>query len=173
MAAIAPVPLDVYLRSSYEPDADYVDGAIEGRPMGEYDHAAWQAAIQRWFFLHEEEWGIDAVPELRIQVSSTRCRVPDVTVLDVNRPVERVITAPPLAVFEILSPEDSLIRMRRKLEDYALMGIEEIWVIDPADGATLKYDAKALRPDDRFELPARGISFSMDEIRKRLRRRQK
>lgn len=40
MAAITPVPLDVYLRSSYEPDAEYVDGAIEQRPAGEYDHAA-------------------------------------------------------------------------------------------------------------------------------------
>jgi hypothetical protein len=41
MAAIAPVPLEVYLRSSYEPDAEYVDGEIELRPMGEHDdHAA-------------------------------------------------------------------------------------------------------------------------------------
>ena len=36
MAAIAPVPLNVYLRTSYEPDAEYVDGEIEMRPMGEY-----------------------------------------------------------------------------------------------------------------------------------------
>lgn len=172
MAAIAPVPLDVYLRSSYEPDAEYVDGVIEERPMGEYDHAAWQAAIQRWFFLHEDEWAVDVVPEMRVQVSPTRCRVPDVAVLDVNRPAEQVISAPPLAVFEILSPDDSVIRLRQKLEDYAVMGIAEIWVIDPADGATLKYEAKALRPGDRFELPQRGITFSMEEIRKRLRRRQ-
>lgn len=40
MASITPVPLDVYLHSSYEPDAEYVDGAIEVRPAGEYDHAA-------------------------------------------------------------------------------------------------------------------------------------
>ncbi|HEV2133647.1 MAG TPA: Uma2 family endonuclease [Terracidiphilus sp.] len=172
MAAIAPISLDVYLRSSYEPNAEYVDGAIEERPTGEYDHAAWQAAIQRWFFLHEEEWGIDAVPELRVQVSPTRCRIPDVTVLDVNRPVEQVVSAPPLAVFEILSPDDSVIRLRQKLEDYASMGISEIWVIDPADGATLKYEAKALRPEDRFVLPGRAISFSMDEIRERLRRKR-
>ena len=34
--------LDVYLKSDFEPDAEYVDGEIEERPMGEYDHAAWQ-----------------------------------------------------------------------------------------------------------------------------------
>ncbi len=39
------VPLEVYLASSYEPDAEYVDGVIEERPMGEWNHADWQAAI--------------------------------------------------------------------------------------------------------------------------------
>ena len=170
MAAAAPVPLDVYLQSTCEPDAEYVDGEIQQRPMGEYDHAAWQAAIQRWFFLHEQEWNIDAVPELRVQVSPSRFRVPDVAVLDMNQSVEQVACVPPLAVFEILSPEDSVIRLRQKLDDYARMGIAQIWVIDPADGATLKYEEKALRPHDRFDLPQLGISFPMDEIRRRLRR---
>lgn len=171
MALTAPVPLDVYLQTSYEPDAEYVDGKIEERPMGEYDHAAWQAAIQRWFFLNEQQWNVDAVPELRVQVSPTRCRVPDVTVLDMKRAVEQVITTPPLAVFEILSPEDSMSRVRQKLDDYARMGIAQIWVIDPADGATLQYAEGSLRPANRFESPGQGISFSMEEIRKRLRRR--
>jgi len=171
MALTAPIPLDVYLRTSYEPDAEFVDGKIEERPMGEYDHAAWQAAIQRWFFLNEQQWNVDAVPELRVQVSESRCRVPDVTVLDMNRPKEQVITKPPLAVFEILSPEDSMSRVRQKLDDYARMGIAQVWLIDPADGATLRYEAGALHPADAFELPEQGISFSMDEIRGRLRRR--
>jgi hypothetical protein len=26
-----------------------VDGKIEERPMGEFDHASWQQAIQLWF----------------------------------------------------------------------------------------------------------------------------
>ncbi len=42
MATATTVPIEVYLRSSYEPDAEYVDGVIEERPMGELDHAAWQ-----------------------------------------------------------------------------------------------------------------------------------
>lgn len=35
------VTVDDYLRSEFEPDADYVDSEIEERPMGEYDHASW------------------------------------------------------------------------------------------------------------------------------------
>jgi hypothetical protein len=45
MSTTVHLPLEVYLRSSYEPDAEYVDGEIEERPMGEDDHSAWQLAI--------------------------------------------------------------------------------------------------------------------------------
>ena len=34
MATTTHVPVEVYLRSSYEPDAEYVDGKIEERPRG-------------------------------------------------------------------------------------------------------------------------------------------
>ena len=45
MATVTYVPVEAYLRSSdYEPDAEYVDGQIEERPMGEFDHSDWQAA---------------------------------------------------------------------------------------------------------------------------------
>jgi Uma2 family endonuclease len=40
-----------------------------------------------------------------------------------NQPIEQIITHPPVAVFEILSPEDSMTRILRKLRDYADMGI--------------------------------------------------
>ncbi len=58
------VPLEVYLKSSYEPDAEYVDGVIEERPMGEYDHSSWQHAIELWFAQHAHEWAIRVRPEL-------------------------------------------------------------------------------------------------------------
>jgi Putative restriction endonuclease len=103
MATTTSVPIEVYLRSSYEPDAEYVDGEIERRPMGEFDHSSWQLAILRWFLQHEKEWKIRVRPELRVQVADTRFRVPDVTVLERDLPIEQILTHPPLAVFEILS----------------------------------------------------------------------
>src|ERR1700760_3023782 len=123
MATTTHVPVEVYLRSSYEPDAEYVDGKIEERPMGEFDHASWQLAIQAWFWQHEKEWDIRALPSLRVRVAPPRFRGPDVTVLDRSRPIEQIITHPPLAVFEVLSPEDRLQRLKRKLVEYKTMGI--------------------------------------------------
>jgi Uma2 family endonuclease len=160
------VPLEVYLRSSgYEPDAEYVDGKIEERPMGEFDHAAWQLAIIKWFLRHEEEWNIDVLPELRVQAAPTRFRVPDVTVLDRSLPVEQIITHPPIAVFEVLSPEDTLSRLKRKLEDYRTMGIPHIWVIDPEDGSFSRYEDSQLNRREFFSDPARGINFDMNAIK--------
>lgn len=104
------LPVELYLHSSYDPDPEYVDGEIEERPQGEYDHASWQEAILKWFWRHEKEWNIRSKPELRVQVAPTRFRVPDVTVLDRDQPIEQIITHPPLAVFEVLSPEDSMTR---------------------------------------------------------------
>lgn len=49
MANLPLVPVELYLHSSYEPDAEFVDGEVELRPMGEFDHASWQQALQLWF----------------------------------------------------------------------------------------------------------------------------
>ncbi len=159
------IPVEVYLRSSYEPDAEYVDGEIEERPMGEFDHALWQQAIQKWFWQHEKEWDIRGLPELRVQVAATRYRVPDVTVLDRNQPTEQIITRPPIAVFEVLSPEDSLQRLKRKLEDYRAMGIPEIWVIDPQDSTFYRYADLQLLRNDSFSHAEKGIVFDMNQLK--------
>ena len=165
MATTTHVPVEVYLCSSYEPDAEYVDGEIEERPMGEFDHASWQQAIQMWFKQHEKEWNIRVRPELRVQVAATRYRVPDVTVLDRDRPIEQIPTHPPVAVFEVLSPEDRFQRMKRKLEDYRAMGIPEIWVIDPQDSTFYRYEALQLLRKDTFSHAAKGIVFDMNELK--------
>jgi Uma2 family endonuclease len=159
------IPVEVYLRSSYEPDAEYVDGEIEERPMGELDHASWQQAIATWFWQHEDEWRIGALTSLRVQVAATRFRVPDVTVLDRNRPTEQIITHPPIAVFEVLSPEDSLQRLKRKLEDYRAMGIPEIWVIDPQDSTFYRYEDLQLLRNDSFSHSEKGIVFDMNQLK--------
>jgi hypothetical protein len=70
------VPLEVYLHcSDWEPDAEYVDGEIEQRPMGQNDHSAWQDAISAWFRKHSKEWDIRVRPELRVRVAELRCGI--------------------------------------------------------------------------------------------------
>jgi Uma2 family endonuclease len=168
-ARITHVPVEVYLNSSYEPDAEYVDGVIEARPMGEFDHSSWQHAIELWFSKQAKDWGIRVRPELRVQVSSGNFRVPDVTILDRNLPVEQIITHPPIAVFEILSPEDTVTRMMTKLAEYEQMGIQTILVLDP-NGKHFRYSQGRLEllPAPIFDLPGSACRFDLAGIEKLL-----
>jgi Uma2 family endonuclease len=169
MAATSQVPVEVYLKSSYEPDAEFVDGVIEERPMGEWSHADWQAAILEYFRSRRQEWKIRAAAELRVQVTADNFRVPDVTILDRNLPIEQVITHPPIAVIEILSPEDSLVRMMAKLGEYARMGIGTILVLDP-NGKHYRFCNGGLEPlpAEPFDFPGSLCRFDLPEIQKLL-----
>ena len=165
------VPVEVYLQSDYEPDAEYVDGVIEERPIGEYDHATWQYAIQSWFAQYAAEWNIRVRSELRIQVSLTRYCVPDVTVFDRARAIEQIPTHPPIAVFEVLSPEDRVSRIMVKLADYAAMGIPNIFVIDPGKDAIFEYKDQGpvhIAGEGPKELAGSAAHVDWDKIREYL-----
>lgn len=134
MATATPLPISVseYLHTSYHPDCDYVDGVIEERNLGELDHAELQGAFLLYLSRYKHEWKIRAVPEIRVQTSPTRFRIADVAVVSVTAPREQIIQTPPVAVIEILSPEDRVPRYAARLEDYRRMGVKNIWVVDPA-----------------------------------------
>ena len=149
-AAVAVAPegwmsVSEYLQSSFEPDADYVDGYVEERNLGELDHSTWQLALCGWFLLHRGEWGLLGLPELRLRVSATRVRVPDVCVFRAaERPTEPVPSTPPLAIFEIMSPEDRFGRPMARLQDYQVMGVRNVFVIGN-EGNVYRYEDGSLR----------------------------
>jgi Uma2 family endonuclease len=169
MATATHAPLEVYLHSDYQPDAEYIDGEIRERPLGEDDHSALQQAISLWFAQHAEEWNIRVRPELRVQVKAENYLVPDVTILDAANPKEKIATRPPLAVFEVWSPENKIREMMRKLALYEQMSIPQIWHIDPSDPVWQRFEDGRLIDRDIFSFPERGIQFGMSEITKLVR----
>ncbi len=168
MATTTFVPVETYLRMESEPDCEYVDGQIEERPMPEYDHSSWQNALTLFFGVQGKSWNIRSRAELRVRVSPTRFRVPDVTVLSRSAPLEQIIVTPPLAVFEILSPENRMAAMMEKFADYERMGIAGIWIIDPRksvdEAVGYGYQSGKLETVATFGLPSLGSTFTMQEI---------
>lgn len=158
------IPVEEYLRTTSDPDCEYVAGIIEERPVGEYDHATWQAILVSFFTAKQNEWNVKARPELRVQVAYNRFRVPDVTILSRSAPREQIIAHAPLAVFEILSPEDLMSRMLEKLADYERMGIGAIWLIEPKQQIYYHYRAGQLTPETVFSLPGTSFSVPFSEI---------
>lgn len=118
-----------YLATSYSPDCDYVDGEVVERNVGEWDHSRLQSLLTRYLGNREEQWGILVVPEQRVQVKTTRFRIPDITVI-AGEPDGQIIRKPPFLCIELLSPEDRLKDMRVRVNDYLDFGVKYIWVID-------------------------------------------
>lgn len=155
-----------YLTTSYRPDSDYVDGRIEERNVGEYDHSYLQAMLTHLFMNHQEEWGVRPLPDVRVQVKATRYRVPDVTVLRSGAPREQILTHPPLLVIEILSPEDRLSRMTERMDEYLDFGIENIWIIDPARRLAYRVTKAGfeLAPTGEITVPETPIRVVLSEL---------
>ena len=126
-----PVTVSDYLHTSYSPDCDYVDGEVQERNVGELDHAEVQSALVQWFRNHGKEWNIRAFTELRMQITSTRFRVADVCLIPRDEHPDQILLRPPIAIVEVLSPEDRVSRYQQRFADYRQMGVAHIWVVDP------------------------------------------
>lgn len=48
------ISVEEYLATSYQPDCDYVDGCIEERNLGEFDHSSPQTTVAAYFFCAAE-----------------------------------------------------------------------------------------------------------------------
>lgn len=163
-AAKTLISVSEYLHTSYRPDCDYVDGEVQERNLGEYDHAAIQGALIRWFGAHRRDWNIRVVPEQRVQVAPTRFRIPDVCVLSRDLPIEQIITRPPIVCVEILSPEDTLRRTRERVEDYRRFGVGNIWIVDPATRSGFNCRPEGLIAASEFAVAGTPISLSLPEL---------
>src|SRR5580658_3829858 len=118
MATATLVSVEEYLASIWRPDLDYVDGQLIERNMGELSHGRLQGLIFAWMLQREARWRMKAVVEVRLQITSSRFRIPDVMVLSSGAPHEEIVRTPPLLCIEILSPEDRMSRIMERVRDY-------------------------------------------------------
>jgi Uma2 family endonuclease len=132
MSTATLVSMEEYLATSYRPDCDYVDGALADRNVGQKDHSELQGEIFAWFRDRRRALRLNAFPEQRVQVSRSRCRVPDVCIVRLPEPDEQVFKEPPYICIEVLSPEDTFPRLQDRFDDYLAMGVLNLWALDPA-----------------------------------------
>lgn len=164
MATTTQIPIETYLSTVYEPDVDYVDGELEERFVGEYDHNMVQRALVLWFYRHEKEWRIRSIQEQRTRVGVTRFRIPDVSVFARSTPVEQVFTSPQLIAIEVLSPEDRHSRIDRKVRDYIEFGVRSIWLVDPESRAGWDCSAGDWVRTERLSVPNSPVYLSISEL---------
>ena len=131
MGSATLIPVEEYLRSSYSPDREYVDGEIVERNLGEKAHGTVQSNLILYLGSRRKQLGIREFPEQRVQVSPKRFRVPDVCVVKAPAPREQIFASPPHLCIEILSKDDTMNYMQEKIDDYLSFGVSYIWIINP------------------------------------------
>ncbi len=163
MAIASGISLEEYLHTEYEPDCDYVDGALEDRNVGQKKHGETHTAIAAYFFNLRKRLGVRVVTELRMRVSATRVRIPDVAIVD-DRDTDEVNQTPPLLCIEILSPDDRFSRLSKVLADYLAFGVPMIWIIDPYDREAFVVTQENPAPQPCTELRWKDVAIQLNEI---------
>lgn len=166
------IPVAEYLKKVYEPDAEYVDGEVVERNVGEHDHSRLQVLIADALYQLEKRYKLHVLPGQRIRVADTslkkRYRIPDIAVLCEPFEVTRVLMQPPLAVVEILSPEDRMSVMLVKVADYSQFGIQYIFVINPAERQLFLADCGGLKSLQdqifRFATPSGEVAVDLKPL---------
>ena len=162
-----------YLKTVYRPDVDYVDGYIEERNLGEFDHGTLVLNLAQYFLHRRREWNIHVALDTRMQITPTRFRVPDIGITSLAAPKKQILRTPPLLCIEVLCPEDTLRTMRRRVEDYFSLGVPHVWIFDfqlrnvtvchPNGADSLQFIGSLTLPGTPIAIPLEQIFAALDE----------
>ena len=157
MATSISVPVEEYLRTTYHPDMEYVDGELVERHVGEHKHSLLQTEVVLELGPRQRARGFRVLTEQRLRVLGTkhRYRIPDVCVMALPYHSEPVLATPPQLAVEILSPDDETAELLAKVADYLRFGVAHIWIANPykhtlqeADGEGIRYCADLVLETD-------------------------
>jgi Uma2 family endonuclease len=169
-SAEGPIPATMteaeYLRTVFHPDCEFVEGRIEVRNVGAFEHSRVQLMLARIFGGREREWSVVPVTECRLQVTASHYRIPDVMVLRKGPRYAGIIRVAPLICVEVLSPEDTWTRMRQRMDEYLAMGVKHVWCFDPEAREARRYTTTGFERVTEPELTVDGtaIRVSVAEV---------
>jgi Uma2 family endonuclease len=129
-----------YLKSSWQPDTESIEGALLERSAGTGLHGRMQRILRVHMDGQSSAVNIEGLPECRTRITERRYRVPYIIV--VNPPLEQPnarYEGVPLVAIEILSPEDRFQDLLEKYRLYASLGVRDILQLDPATRTTFVY----------------------------------
>jgi len=155
-----------YLTTSYEPECEYDEGRLIERNTGELPHSTLMGACA--FLLHQrgKQSGIEVLLILRIRIAPCKYRVPDVCVYKQPAPRDPIPSTPPFIAIEILSPEDRMGRVRKKIDEYLAFGVAYVWLIDPEERRADVYTASGFyaAKDGVLRTEEPSIEVPLDEL---------
>jgi Uma2 family endonuclease len=135
--------VEEYLRTSFDgSDCEYLDREVVERNWGDFPHASTHGNLAGLLSEFRKTLGIRVLMSIRLRINPQRYRVADLGVWRDDNVGTRIPTVAPFLAVEILSPEDRMVRMLPKIQEYLSIGVEYVWVIDPEEKAALSYSQK-------------------------------
>ena len=130
-----------------KPASDFIDGQIHQKPMPQGQHSTLQVEIATAInSIGKPQKLAFAFPELRCTFEGISI-VPDIAVLRwanipflPNKRVDNCILVPPDWIIEILSPDQSPLRVMNKISSAITNGSELGWLILPAQDLIMTYE---------------------------------
>ena len=167
MASAPLTPVSEYLATSYHPDRAFLAGEVKERNMGEQPHALIQGILSAIFHQNRKEWSVRVLPEQRVQIAPDRFRIPDICILRSSDTRDPIVRIAPLLCIEILSRDDSLGELQERVDDYAALGTEHIWAVDPWKrrgwlASTRGFEQQPA--DATLRIPGTPIAVSLPEL---------
>jgi Uma2 family endonuclease len=159
------ISIEEYLRTSFpDGDREYVDGEVVSKAMPPWIHGRLQARLVEIFYDFKRA-GVEfhTAVEVRSQTTEARVRLPDFSAYLIP-PEGEVLSAPPFAVAEILSPDDRHSQLMEKLREYRDWGVAHIWVIDPGNLTLSEFVSQGLVDVAAFDLPEFGLNIQRADL---------
>src|SRR5207248_11182748 len=98
------IPVEEYLRTSYKPACDYIDGVLRQKPMPTYKHGLTEYNVS--FLINQPGSEFRAVPEQSVKIREGKYLVPDVAVQRLAELQQPYPEKPIYLCIEVRSPED-------------------------------------------------------------------
>jgi Uma2 family endonuclease len=163
MGIKAVLPVAEYLHTAFPGvDKEYRDGELVERCVPDWLHGRTQLLIGAFFLALGKRLPLWPSVETRMRIREGVYLIPDVAVFHGAKP-ELVPSTPPLIAIEVLSPDDKLADVRRKLEEYRTWGVSHVWLVDPHSKRMYAYEAE-LHEVSTLTIPALGIEVKPTDI---------
>jgi Uma2 family endonuclease len=159
MATKALLTPEQYLAKRFERAPEFVHGEIAERTLPNLSHGRTQQRLA----VRLDGAGY-CCTDVRMRLAEDLFRIPDVALFEGTGPAEEIPSSPPLLVVEVSSPDDRLHDLLRKLEDYRIWGVRNIWLVEPELKKLHVYDNGSLKEVSRFELDQTGLAITATEL---------
>ena len=163
-----------YLHHDRDPDNRYelVDGKLELMNPPTFRHILIAKFLERELDKEINRLQLPwlAIREGGIRTGWRKSRIADVYVVDKQQVMDSldesgVLSTPPLLVVEVVSPESIKRDYRYKRSEYAAVGINEYWIVDPIEQqVTVLVLDEGLYEETVFTLEQKLVSSAFTEI---------